>query len=861
MTKPSAWLARLSVSILPGLLICLLLVPIFSAGDSIAQGVDAGDVLHVLGGFKGLEGGDLNDDGLIDELDMFLLSLNWRKSITQMIATSPLPNEADVAITRETILEFSAPLDPDTIDSQSISATFAGNPLSTRLNISPDRKKVTVFYADHLPASARVRVTVDGNRLRDHAAVPVDVDRDGFLGGIETIDFDTLTLTTIPGTAVCGRVFASELATAKGATTSLNVPLKGVRITVDGMEDTLFALTDNLGNFRLEPAPAGKFFVHVDGRTVTSAIIDGATVATQFPDGYYYPFVGKAWVSSPSKEVNIGNIFLPLVISNSLQPVSQNEDTRISFPQSIVDKFPEFEGVQVTVPADSLYADDGARGGKVGIAPVPPDRLPGTLPTGLEFPLVITVQTDGPTNFDVPAPVCFPNLPDPSSGEVLPPGAKSGLYSFNHDIGEFSYIGPMTVSEDGKLICSDPGVGIQAPGWHGGNPPSNEPPPPCNPTGGSRKEGIKGTGGEVVQTVADFQEWYRRDIKVGLELMLTRVLNRAVKSTDEGNPKLAGWFVIPEGAGAVALKIMLCNPQIGPPPKNPSSKGRMDVEVESRKAKGLLDDPVLDQLDGIYLDIVQVLYDLELERLANGSEDAFSQDIVNQVYAILAQADAAAGGNVQSYLENKKVELEEALRVSPYYNRGGMAVAEAPLPIYYAAVIVRPESNIILRGKTHPLTQYEIFTPRDGLLTQVLFYDPARKAFGTIVPNQDPNAEYPLPRTALFTQPQLTNPGVYEHADTDGDGLPDIVEFVIGTRSGTPDTDGDGVWDGAELDQGTDPLDGLPTSTGIIATADTPGNAIDIATGNDLVAVADSSTGISVFNVFNGMNPIVVAQV
>ena len=96
-----------------------------------------------------------------------------------------------------------------------------------------------------------------------------------------------------------------------------------------------------------------------------------------------------------------------------------------------------------------------------------PDRLPGTLPEGLDFPIVITVQTDGATNFDVPAPICLPNLPDVNTDEVLPAGAKSALWSFNHDTGRFGVIGPMTVNEDATLVCTDHGVGVPAPGWHG----------------------------------------------------------------------------------------------------------------------------------------------------------------------------------------------------------------------------------------------------------------------------------------------------------------------------------------------------------------------------------------------------------
>ena len=66
---------------------------------------------------------------------------------------------------------------------------------------------------------------------------------------------------------------------------------------------------------------------------------------------------------------------------------------------------PEFKDVEISVPAGSLFDEKGTSGGMVGIAPVPPDRLPGPLPNGLQFPLVITVQSTA-SNFDRPAPVC-----------------------------------------------------------------------------------------------------------------------------------------------------------------------------------------------------------------------------------------------------------------------------------------------------------------------------------------------------------------------------------------------------------------------------------------------------------------------
>jgi RHS repeat-associated protein len=376
--------------------------------------------------------------------------------IASLLSSSPANGEGDVAITRETILRFSGSLDPVDVNSGAIFASFAGSPLAARLHLSPARNVVTVFYDSPLPPSARVRVTVMGDLLRDAMGEAVDADGDGSPGGVARIDFDTLSLTTLPGTTVCGRVFASELAQGDDGA-SVNVPLEGVTITVDGMEEELFAVTDQFGDFRLEPAPVGRFFVHIDGRTASE----------NAPPGSYYPFVGKSWESVAGKEVNIGEVFLPLVVDGSLQPVSATAETEIEFPETVLQDFPELADTRLMVPPDSLFSDDGTRGGMVGIAPVAPDRLPGRLPPGLDFPLVITVQTDGATNFDRPVPVCFPNLPDPQSGEALAPGAKSALWSFNHDTGRFEVVGSMTVTADGELACSDPGSGILAPGWHG----------------------------------------------------------------------------------------------------------------------------------------------------------------------------------------------------------------------------------------------------------------------------------------------------------------------------------------------------------------------------------------------------------
>ena len=97
--------------------------------------------------------------------------------------------------------------------------------------------------------------------------------------------------------------------------------------------------------------------------------------------------------------------------------------------------------------------------------------------------------------------------------------------------------------------------------------------------------------------------------------------------------------------------------------------------------------------------------------------------------------------------------------------------------------------------------------------------------------------------------------------DLDGDGLGADAEFILGTSASNKDTDEDGVSDRAELEAGTNPLDGIPARTGIVGSTDTPGNAVDVSAFNDLIAVADSNGGLQLFNIFNGMDPAIVGQV
>jgi len=753
---------------------------------------------------------------------------------TGLRSTSPQSGESGVAVTRETILTFSGPLDPTTVTKAIFQAAAAGSPLEFRLHLSQDRRQVTLFYSMPLPGNTPVQVTIDGTALRDATGQLVDVDGDNIAGGAGVLSFTTLNLATVAGTVVCGRVFASELATTSN--TSVNQPLQGATITVDGREQAMRAVTDSSGNFCLDPAPAGRFFVHIDGRTAGNA-----TTVLAAGDGGYYPFVGKAWESVPGTQSSIGDVYLPLVAPGTLQPVSQTEDVTIGFAPSVLADHPDFANVAITVPAGSLFNDDGTPGQQVGIAPVPPDRLPGQLPEGLDFPLVITVQTNGATNFDVPAPVCFPNLPNPDTNKALAPGEKTALWSFNHDTGRFGVVGPMTANADGTLVCTDPGVGVPAPGWHSWNPgvptsggPSRgNPPPPPPPPPPDEDEDC--TPGEVS---CEEREGYQPSVNgCGPQWLIDQtgaldVYNNPMAYT------AAGLF----GDGC-DFKPACDTHDVG--------YGSCQVSKNNTDRQFLFD--LQAACDRCY----------DTTNPLNASAWAGCMAFAGQFW----DAVKSWGDSPYQAAQEKACKCETCpgglagRAVPPWYTIDDLVAASASVNddtlltglTYFMAVNL--ETGQIQRGTAGsngiaferdiilaPLSKYRLF---------LLHAETLHEDFMDIVtPDSGETLELPpfyLPDTQGW--------------DLDGDGLGALGEEVMATDPLNPDSDDDGVFDGAEVQAGADPLSGSLVQTGIIATAETPGTARDLCISGDLMAVADGAAGVALFNVFGGMNPQLIAQV
>lgn len=205
-------------------------------------------------------------------------------------------------------------------------------------------------------------------------------------------------------------------------------------------------LTDEQGQFVIQPAPVGAFKLMADGATAPNGPwptleFDVVTVAGQPND-----------VGLP--------IYLPALDAVHRLCVDETTGGTLTLPA--------VPGFALTIAPGAATFPGGARTGCVTVTPVNGDKVPMAPGFGQQPRFVVTIQPVG-TVFNPPAQLTLPNV------DGLAPRAMTELYSYDHDLAAFVSIGTGTVSEDGAVIVSDPGVGVIKAGWHcGGNP---------NPTG------------------------------------------------------------------------------------------------------------------------------------------------------------------------------------------------------------------------------------------------------------------------------------------------------------------------------------------------------------------------------------------
>jgi hypothetical protein len=250
----------------------------------------------------------------------------------------------------------------------------------------------------------------------------------------------------VPGSVVfvaSGRIAGAAAATRITGVVLDNseVPIPGVTVRAEGT--TMVTQTDAAGAFSLDAAPVGYVKLLIDGST--------ANRPGTWPMLEYAMYT----VAGTNNTVGTPIYLLAIDVARGLS---------VSETQGGILTIPELPGFSLQVPAGSATFPGGSRVGTVSATLVHTDKMPMPPAFGQQPRFIVTVQPPG-AHFDPPAPMTVPNL------EGLGPGEITEFFSFDHDLGQFVSIGTGTVSEDGSVIRTDPGVGLIKGGWQSAGPP------------------------------------------------------------------------------------------------------------------------------------------------------------------------------------------------------------------------------------------------------------------------------------------------------------------------------------------------------------------------------------------------------
>jgi len=236
-----------------------------------------------------------------------------------------------------------------------------------------------------------------------------------------------------------------------------NVPIPGVTIRAvltnllnsngNIIQSVAAVQTNAQGQFTILQAPVGFVKLLVDGSTA------------QRPGAYPSLDYDLVTVAGQANTLSGPIFLLPLNPNNQLCVTATTGGGTLTIPEA--------PGFSLTFGPGQVTFPGGSKTGCVSVTVVHGDKVPMTPGFGQQPRFIVTIQPAGAV-FNPPAAITLPNV------DGLRPRAVTEMYSFDHDIGSFVAIGTGTVSDDGLVIRSNPGVGVLKAGWHcGGDPAAN----------------------------------------------------------------------------------------------------------------------------------------------------------------------------------------------------------------------------------------------------------------------------------------------------------------------------------------------------------------------------------------------------
>lgn len=702
-------------------------------------------------------------------------------------------------------------------------------------------------------------------------------------------------------------------------------PIAHAKVYILGMENR-FVFTDQNGAFFFDSVPAGVIKLAVDGRTAANApagiFWPEMVMDLELETGRTNTVMGTMGTRE-ERDANRDRreVYLPRLQQTILTPLASNQPTTITVDGKSAPDLSEAQRqyLSIEVAAGSAIGEDGrpVDNPKVGISTVPPELVRGMLPDGLmQLSATLTIQAPGVAVFNEPVALSFPNIYNAAPGTQLP------FYSFDHTTGQLVITGTATVSADGKYVVTNPDDGITHPGWYGVTPQAvqqstevdddgdpEEPDEPEEPVEEEEEDSsitytvhLDGKGliepflvrskfgyelsanyfkvgpqgpSDFPLIIEDSYSWPPDGLPYEFKKTASFKVPRAVDYFIRGY--LDGLQVAPIQAeifagltGQVSAQYLISG----------TEGYRIGVARPINVAASIAPDISLNIVAGPFCDLPMGMGAFVCSQWSIPTP-GFGVSIPNSLLAAVATTTfelpypvantfAITIGPIAQFSVLQRYQAVFTISVERSEGNGssGESDGEGETPsVLFPPIVSRRSFNDDRRlYYRYELANGNVITGRS---------DEAGR-FQVILP---PNADYRLmvwsPRTNRYafkegrtgssgrsTTTELLSLRRRAGIDSDNDGLPDIAEYIIGSRRDQADTDLDGIFDVAEIEQGLDPLRARPSSLVMLGGLPLPGEAraLVVEDGPEDVGltafVATGSFGMAMVDVSRVQQPV-----